>query len=629
MCFFGFASGLCAQADTLSISAPEALVEPGEMAEIYLEVDGFDSLVSVQFSINWDANVIQYLSHQEADLSSIAIGESDADDGNLRFSWFSPEGTAISLPDDSRIIVLQFLAIGEQGDSSPVEISGNPLDIQVFRDGGDSTFIFVETALDPGIVRIGQDFAVDIEFTEPICRGDSGSINYQTDADPALYTIGWFNADGQPIPDEALSALPAGVYELRITDASGNIVFSTTQSITQPSLSLQLSSLQTTPSSCLGPDGAVSVEAIGGDAPYQYILGEDTTGIGSFETLGPDQYILQIVDERGCLIEATFEIEQTASPNLELGDSLRSLCGDMPVFLQAEVSEDVDFRWSNGSNEPVLLVTEPGVYILTVTNNGGCTAIDSVLVVDETSVSAELLSPLFPICPGDSILLDIGGGTDFEWLGQTAGLSTVSSRRVWARPDSSTTYTVTVFTDCAADTIALEVEILDTEATAGEDTCVVIGDEIQLMASGGLFYEWEDSTYPVDDPSSPTPFVRPLERTTYAVLIEDANGCLTRDEVVVATAENPAETILAINTITPNNDGDNDELDFGDISKFGENSLQVYSRWGRLVYNKVDYQSDDERFDGMYLGEPLPAGNYYYVLEFRTGTIRQTLLIVR
>ncbi len=65
------------------------------------------------------------------------------------------------------------------------------------------------------------------------------------------------------------------------------------------------------------------------------------------------------------------------------------------------------------------------------------------------------------------------------------------------------------------------------------------------------------------------------------------------------------------------------------IEKFGINTLKVYNRWGDLVYQKINYQKDDDRFDGTRKGKPLPAGNYYYVLSFREKEYKQTLTILR
>jgi gliding motility-associated-like protein len=121
----------------------------------------------------------------------------------------------------------------------------------------------------------------------------------------------------------------------------------------------------------------------------------------------------------------------------------------------------------------------------------------------------------------------------------------------------------------------------------------------------------------------------PEDSTTYFVSITDINGCVTEDQVTVLVANNPVETILAVNLITPNEDGLNDVLDFGSIEKYGSNSLKVYNRWGNLVYQKLNYQSDESRFDGTYKGKPLPAGNYFYVLSFRQGSVKQTLTLIR
>ena len=97
----------------------------------------------------------------------------------------------------------------------------------------------------------------------------------------------------------------------------------------------------------------------------------------------------------------------------------------------------------------------------------------------------------------------------------------------------------------------------------------------------------------------------------------------------VLLASDPTETIRRINLISPNGDGMNDELEFQGVEKFGPNKLEVYNRWGSLVYQKVNYQLDEDRFDGTKNGNRLPAGNYYYVLSFTTGDVRQKLLIVR
>lgn len=100
------------------------------------------------------------------------------------------------------------------------------------------------------------------------------------------------------------------------------------------------------------------------------------------------------------------------------------------------------------------------------------------------------------------------------------------------------------------------------------------------------------------------------------------------DTITVFVADDSVN-VKTVNLITPNGNDKNDVLEFKDIEKFGINTLKVYNRWGDLVYQKINYQKDDDRFDGTRKGKPLPAGNYYYVLSFREKEYKQTLTILR
>jgi len=64
------------------------------------------------------------------------------------------------------------------------------------------------------------------------------------------------------------------------------------------------------------------------------------------------------------------------------------------------------------------------------------------------------------------------------------------------------------------------------------------------------------------------------------------------------------------NAFTPNNDGVNDVYAIqGGIGPF---SLQIYNRWGQMVFQSDDYKNT---WDGTFRGAPLAEGVYSYVLE--------------
>ena len=235
---------------------------------------------------------------------------------------------------------------------------------------------------------------------------------------------------------------------------------------------------------------------------------------------------------------------------------------------------------------------------------------------------------LLEVCPGDSIQLIVSGGDTYQWIDTSSTLSDLTIAAPQAQPSVTTGYTVISSNECGTDSVSLEVNVFEFNAGAGPDTCIAVGTTAQLSAFGGEVYFWLQPPYPVSQVDIPNPTTEPKDSSTYAVLITDANGCQMIDSITVLVAEDP-ETIRAINMITPNGDGKNDVLEFPSLNKFNANSLKIYNRWGGLVYQKVNYQVDEERFDGTHNGKPLPAGNYFYVLSLRLGEIKQTLTIVR
>ena len=74
---------------------------------------------------------------------------------------------------------------------------------------------------------------------------------------------------------------------------------------------------------------------------------------------------------------------------------------------------------------------------------------------------------------------------------------------------------------------------LPAAVSAGNDTCVFLGRSINLNATGGASYLWEDDGTFVGQPTGAMPEVMPEVETTYFVTITDANGCTITDSYVV------------------------------------------------------------------------------------------------
>ncbi len=99
------------------------------------------------------------------------------------------------------------------------------------------------------------------------------------------------------------------------------------------------------------------------------------------------------------------------------------------------------------------------------------------------------------------------------------------------------------------------------------------------------------------------------------------------DDVDGNTQDDPTETalgcLIVLNEFSPNDDGVNDNLVINCIENYPNNRLEIYNRWGNLVYKKQNYNNE---FDGTSNGrsvvngtEKLPVGTYYYVLDLGDG----------
>ena len=101
---------------------------------------------------------------------------------------------------------------------------------------------------------------------------------------------------------------------------------------------------------------------------------------------------------------------------------------------------------------------------------------------------------------------------------------------------------------------------------------------------------------------------------------------------------NPAPDVIQTITIlealkkirslfTPNNDGMNDFWYIPDIELYGDISVKIFNRFGKLLYEASAYNND---WDGTYNGAPLPSASYAYIIKSsERGIIKGVVNVVR
>jgi gliding motility-associated-like protein len=89
-------------------------------------------------------------------------------------------------------------------------------------------------------------------------------------------------------------------------------------------------------------------------------------------------------------------------------------------------------------------------------------------------------------------------------------------------------------------------------------------------------------------------------------------GCDTAEVRIFIDCKS-LEDVVAVNAFSPNGDGMNDFFTIRGLDQYPENRLQIYNRWGNLVFDAQDYQGN---WDGTWGSRTVPDGTYFYLLTF-------------
>ncbi|UTN02775.1 gliding motility-associated C-terminal domain-containing protein [Flavobacterium bizetiae] len=77
------------------------------------------------------------------------------------------------------------------------------------------------------------------------------------------------------------------------------------------------------------------------------------------------------------------------------------------------------------------------------------------------------------------------------------------------------------------------------------------------------------------------------------------------------------------NEFSPNDDGQNDTFYIDCITQYPDNQIEIFNRWGNLVYFKKGYDNTwDGKADGS--AKTLPEGTYFYVLDLGNGSAKKS-----
>ncbi len=265
--------------------------------------------------------------------------------------------------------------------------------------------------------------------------------------------------------------------------------------------------------------------------------------------------------------------------------------------------------YPNPTTTPIL-VRDPKTY----TSVTGC---DSIvwfsLTVLQIQLKLEIKSDRNTVCRGEEVEIYIKElkpkNVPYTWYPELGGSSTTKK-----------VFTPTGDLDCV---VRAERVIDATSTCVSTDTIHVYVREAPTLSIDSIDQKENKVAYTVTggtEPykifldkteigSEPTGELHDSPIGTHKVVAMDENECSDESYFEITPVPvTPAEYF------TPNNDGLNDRWTIENIDVYPRCNVKIYDRMGRMLANINSYDNE-QGWDGTYLGYPLPATDYWYVIN--------------
>ncbi|MFM6924531.1 MAG: PKD domain-containing protein [Ferruginibacter sp.] len=331
-------------------------------------------------------------------------------------------------------------------------------------------------------------------------------------------------------------------------------------------------------------------------------------------------YQVQLTDAFGCKGRDTIRVRVVNNVTQFAGPDT-TICRTDSVLLRL-TSDALHYVWTenpanNTLNNP--FIKNPTARPMVTTtyhvlgNIGKCTAENDIKVTPIPYPAANA-GPDNTICFGNSAQLQASGGSIYSWSPSAFLTATNIPNPVSVKPTDNVRYIVTV-----RDVLGCPKPVKDTmflfvakiKASAGPtDTSVVLGQPLQLSASGSTNYSWTPTTW-LDNPLIRNPISLPQNDITYTVRVSNNFGCFDDASIRVHVFRIKPD-LLVPNAFTPNGDGNNDIFKPIPIGMKSVDIFRVYNRWGQMLYSGT---GNGAGWDGRFAGVKQQMATYVWYAE--------------
>ncbi len=272
------------------------------------------------------------------------------------------------------------------------------------------------------------------------------------------------------------------------------------------------------------------------------------------------------------------------------------------------------YNWSTGENTTNLDSLFEGVYIVTISDNNGCTSVSTISISLPVYLDAQI-----------NVFSDYNG-YDVSCYGSSDGMINVEVTQgtspytfLWSHGSTNQSFDnmmagiyVVQVTDSMGcvfkDTLHLyQPSELNVAPMVVAPNCPSVDDgSIQLNLVGGIppySFAWSNQVFDED--------IFNLGAGTYTVSVSDVNGCNLLYEVSMDYQHQ--ECLFIPDAITPNGDGYNDVWQIRGIELYPSAYIEIYNRWGQIMFKSN--RGYTKKWDGTFNDKNLPIDTYFYVIK--------------
>ncbi len=227
------------------------------------------------------------------------------------------------------------------------------------------------------------------------CFGDTdGEALATATGGTAPFTYLWSNGQTTALADN----LPGGTYSVAVTDANGCQAVQTVTLVVPAELQATIEEDQ--PISCFGDaDGVLKVLVQGGTTSYNYTWSNGQTGT-QIANLGEGAYAVVVVDGHGCVDSANYQLTVPAELSAAIELVSPVVCaGAADAILTGQTqggTAPFTFTWTPGGQADTLFGVGAGLVQLTIVDDRGCEAQDTLTVTEPSvlSLTGQVVQPI-------------------------------------------------------------------------------------------------------------------------------------------------------------------------------------------------------------------------------------------